>query len=79
MVIYIFLEHSPDYIDSKYIWVHGSHFLGSSVYSEISFLVFLSLHRERKRCGQVGSSTYYSQSEFIYACQVLDLYLEGFF
>ena len=21
--IYIYFKHSPDYIDSKYIWVHG--------------------------------------------------------
>ena len=30
MVIYMFLKHSPDYIDSKYICVHGSNSLGSS-------------------------------------------------
>ena len=23
VVIYMYLKHSPDYIDSKYIWVHG--------------------------------------------------------
>ena len=23
VVIYMYLKHSPDYIDSKYIWFHG--------------------------------------------------------
>ena len=23
VVIYMYLKHSPDYIDSKFIWVHG--------------------------------------------------------
>ena len=45
VVIYMYLKHSPDYIDSKYIWVHGSNSLGSSVFVEISFLAFLALHR----------------------------------
>ena len=35
VVIYMYLKHSPDYIDSKYIWVHGSNSLGSSVFAEI--------------------------------------------
>ena len=26
VVIYMYLEHSPDYIDSQYIWVYGSRF-----------------------------------------------------
>ena len=71
MVIYI--KDSTDYINSKYIWVHGSNSLGSSVFAEIPFLAFLALHRERKRCGQVGTSPCYSQSEVVYAYQVLDL------
>ena len=45
VVIYMYLKHSPDYIDSKYIWVHGSNSLGSSVFVEIPFLVFLALCR----------------------------------
>ena len=53
VVIYIYLKHSSDYIDSKYMWVHGSNSLGSSVFAEIPFLAFLTLHSERKRCGQV--------------------------
>ena len=57
LIIYRYLKHSPDYIDSKYIWVHGSNSLGSSVFAEIPFLAFLALHREKKRCGQVGTST----------------------
>ena len=24
VVIYMYLKHSPEYTDSKYIWVHGS-------------------------------------------------------
>ena len=48
VVIYMYLKHSPDYIDSKYIWVHGSNFLYSSVFAEIPILVFLALHREKK-------------------------------
>ena len=39
-----------------------------------NFLAFLALHRERKRCGQVGLSSCYSQSEVVYGYQVLDLY-----
>ena len=51
VVICMYLKHPPDYIDSKYIWVHGSNSLDSSVFAEISFLAFLALHMERKRCG----------------------------
>ena len=40
VVIYMYLKHSPDYIDYKYIWVHGSNSLGSSVFAEIPFLAF---------------------------------------
>ena len=76
VVIYMNLKHSPDYIDSKYIWIHGSNSLGSSVFDEIPFL---AIHRERKRCGKVGSSPCYSQSVVIYAYQILDLLLQGFY
>ena len=31
-------------------------YIDSSVFAEIPFLAFLALHRERKRCGQVGPS-----------------------
>ena len=48
-----------------YIWVHGSNSPGSSVFAEIPFLAFLALHRESKRCGQVGPSPCYSQREVI--------------
>ena len=68
VVIYMYLKHSPDYIDSKYIWVHG---LGSSIFSDIPFLAFLALHR--KRCGQVEPCPCYSQSEVLYAYQLFDL------
>ena len=71
VVIYMYLKHSPDYIDSKYIWVHGSNSLGSSVFAEIPLLASLALHRER-RCGQVGPSQCYFESE-VYAYQVLNL------
>ena len=48
VVIYIYLKRSPDYTDSKYIWIHGSNSLGSRVLAEIQFLTFLDLHRERR-------------------------------
>ena len=73
VVIHMYLKHSPDYIDSKYIWVHGSNSLGSSVFGEIPIVAFLALHSERKRCGQVRPSPRYSQSEVVYSYQVLDL------
>ena len=73
VVIYMYLKHSPDYIDSKCIWVHGSNSLGSSVFAEIPFLAILALHRQRNRCGQVGPIPYYSESEVVHAYQVLDL------
>ena len=71
VVVYMDLKYSADYVDSKYIWVHGVNSIGSSVFAEIPFLAFLALHRER--CCQVGPSPCYSQSEVIYAYQVLDL------
>ena len=40
VVIYMHLKHLLDFIDSKYIWVHGSIYLSSSVFTEIPFLVF---------------------------------------
>ena len=38
VVMYLYLKHSLGYIDSKYIWVHGSNSLGSSTSVEIPFL-----------------------------------------
>ena len=73
VVIFMCLKHFPDYIDSNYIWVYVSNSPGSSVLAEIPFLAFLALHRERKRCGQVEPSPCYSQSQVVYAYQVLDL------
>ena len=35
--------------------------------------VMIKCLRERKRCGLVGSSPCYSQSEVVYAYQVIDL------
>ena len=43
VVIYMHLKHSPDYIDSKYRWVHGSNSLVLYVFAEIPFLTFFSL------------------------------------
>ena len=45
VVMYMYLKYSPDYADSKYIWVHGSNSLGSSVFVGIPFSAFLALHR----------------------------------
>ena len=73
IMIYMYLKHSPDYIDSKYMWVHESNSLGSSVSAERPFLAFLALHREKNMCGQVDYSPCYSQSEVVYAYKVLDL------
>ena len=53
IMIYMCLKHSPDYIDSKYKWVHEINSLNSSVSAEIPFLAFFALHKERKRCSQV--------------------------
>ena len=73
------LTHSIDYIDFKYIWVHGSNSLGFFV-AEIPFLAFfLALHWERKRYGKLGPSPCYFQSEVLCAYLVLDLLLQGFF
>ena len=69
----MYLKHSSNYIDSKYIWIHWSNSLGSSAFVEIPFLALIALYRERKKCGQVGPSPYYSQSEVVYTYQVLDL------
>ena len=60
VVIYMYSKHSLNYIDSKYIWVHGYNSLGSSVFVEIPFLAFLASHRGMKRCGQVGPCPCYS-------------------
>ena len=65
VVIFMYLNYFPDYMDSKYIWVHGFNSLGSCIFAEIPFLAFLVLHWERKRCGQVDPSTCYSQSGYI--------------
>ena len=78
VVIYMYSKYSPDYIDSKYIWVHGSNSLGSGVLTEISFLTFLAYYRERKTCGQVGPNTCYSQNEVIYIYQVNICSSKGF-
>ena len=79
VVMYLYSKHSLGYIDSKYIWVHRSKSLGSSISLEIPFLSYVSLHSERKRCGLVGPSPCYSQSEVVYAYQVLDLMLQRIF
>ena len=43
VVTYMYFKHCPNYIDSKYVWVHVSNSLGSSVFTEIPFLAFLAL------------------------------------
>ena len=60
VVMNMYLKHSPDYNDSKYIWIHWSNSLDSSVFAEIPFLALIVSHRERKRYGQVGPSPCYS-------------------
>ena len=78
VVICMYLEYPPDYIDSKNIWVHGSNSLGQVFLLKYYFGIF-TLHRERVRCGQMGPSPCYSQSEVVYVYQVLDQLLQGFF
>ena len=69
VVIYMYLKHSPEYIDFKYIWIHGSNSLGSSVFANTIFDI-TSLTQGKE---EVGPSPYYSESEVVYAYQVLDL------
>ena len=40
VAIYMHLKHSPNDIDSKYIWVHGFNSLGASVFPDVPFLAF---------------------------------------
>ena len=72
MVVYLYLKYFPDYIDSKYIWVHGSNSLGSSVFAEIQFLAFLDFHKGKEMC-KVLPSPCYSWNEVVYVYQALDL------
>ena len=41
--IYMYLKHSQDYVNFKYMWVSGSNSLGSSVFA------FFALCKERRR------------------------------
>ena len=45
----------------------------SKGYSEVPFLAFLALHTKRKKYSQVGFTPCYSQSEVVYAYQVLSI------
>ena len=67
------LKHSPEYIDFKYIWVHGSISLGSSVFTEIQFLAFLALHRKRRGVARWNPAHVTSELSCVYTYQVLDL------
>ena len=43
VVIYMYLKHSQDYIDSKYIYMGSwSNSLGSSVFADVPFLAFFA-------------------------------------
>ena len=42
-------KHFSDYIDPKYIWVHGSISLGSSVFAEIPFFGIFSLTQRKEK------------------------------
>ena len=64
VVIYMNLN-IPQIILIPNIYGFWSNSLGSSILADIPFLAFLALHRERKRCGQVGPSPCYSQSEVV--------------
>ena len=54
VVIYRYLKHSPDYIDSKYIWVHGFSSLGSNVFAEIPFFSIFSLTQGKEEVQPSG-------------------------
>ena len=55
VVIYMHLKHLLDFIDSKYIWVHGSIYLSSSVFTEIPFLVFLAFTQGKEKVWPGGT------------------------
>ena len=40
VVLYMYLKRSTDYIDSKYIWVHGSNSLGFFLLLKYHFGIF---------------------------------------
>ena len=48
------LKHSPDYIDSKYIWVHVSNFLGQVFFWYTIFVIF-SLTRDKEEVWPGGT------------------------
>ena len=54
VVMYMYLKHSQDCIDSKYMssW---SNSLGSSVFADILFLTFLALHRKGRDVARWGT------------------------
>ena len=72
VVIYMHLKHSPECIDSKYIWIHGSISLGSSVFTEILLLVFLALHRKGRGVARWNPASV-TLSQVVYTYQVLNL------
>ena len=45
----MYLKHSPDYIDSKYIWVYESNSLGSGVFVEIPIIVIFSITQVKEQ------------------------------
>ena len=71
VVIYMYLKHFPDYIDSKYISVQCLPPLVKCFCWYAIFGIF-NLTQEKKVCPG-GPSPCYSQSEVVYAYHVLDL------
>ena len=55
VVIYIYLKHSPDYVDSKYIWVHVSNSVDSNVSVEIPFFGIICLTQGEKEVWPGGT------------------------
>ena len=52
VVIYMYLKHSPYYIESKYIWVHSLNYLGSCVFADVPFFGNFSLTQEKEEVCQ---------------------------
>ena len=73
VVIYMYLKLSPECIDSKYIWVHGSISLGSSVFTEILFFGIFSLTQGKEEVWPGGTQPMLLHSQVVYTYQVLDL------
>ena len=65
----MYLKDSPDYINPKYIWVHGSNSLGSGVSAEILFCDILAF------TGKEGGVARWDRKYDKHACILCSLFL----